>query len=46
MDVLIQEQGCQALDEQTVHDHEQLFKDMDFGPEAKYNPIYFTGDID
>jgi hypothetical protein len=46
LDVLISNQGCQAFDEQSVLDDSLLYKDMDFGPEATYNPIYFAGDMD
>ncbi len=27
-------------------DNNKLFKDPEFGPESKYNPIYFNGDLD
>lgn len=27
-------------------DYNRLFKDPEFGPESKYNPLYFTGDVD
>jgi len=46
IDLLVEQQGCLAPEEQTVHDESLLFKDPDFGPEANYNPIYFSNDID
>jgi hypothetical protein len=46
LDVIISNQGCQAPDEQAVLDDNLLYKDMDFGPEASYNPIYFSSDMD
>jgi hypothetical protein len=38
-------QCCESFEEQSVLDYEKLFKDPEFGPESKYNPLYFNGDL-
>jgi hypothetical protein len=46
IEILIAQQKCETIEQQSVLDYEKLFKDPEFGPESKYNPIYFNNDLD
>ncbi|CDW89694.1 cysteine protease family c02 [Stylonychia lemnae] len=46
IELMIAQQQCQSVQEQSVLNYNLLFKDPDFGPEAQYNPLYFEGDLD
>ena len=43
---MIEEQKCQTIREQSVLDYELLFKDPEFGPDTRHNPVYFDGDLE
>lgn len=46
IETLLDSQGCQSLQEQTVLDYDKFFKDPDFGPEHKLDSIYLYGDVE